>query len=116
MAEHTAKKVRRGPGRPFKPGAEWRGNAAGRPPGARNRYSEDYLNDFHDVWRTHGKKAIVQLATKRPGDFVKIGAAILSKQGDFNQEQSDGFLEVLIALGRASRSRDDIAAIALEAR
>ena len=106
MAEHTAKKVRRGPGRPFKPGAEWRGNAAGRPPGARNRYSEDYLNDFHDVWRTHGKKAIQELAAKRPSDFVRIGAAILTKHGEYNQEHADGFLEVLVALGRASRSRE----------
>jgi hypothetical protein len=112
----TTKKRRKAPKTAFKPGAEWCGNAKGRPIGARNRFSEQYVNDFHDVWRRRGKAAIEQLADERPGDFVKIGAAILSKQGDFNQEQSDGFLEVLIALGRASRSRDDIAAIALEAR
>ena len=98
--------MRRGPGRLFKPGAEWRGNAAGRPPGARNRYSEDYLNDFHDVWRRRGKAAIEELAEERPGDFVRIGAAILTKQGEYNQEHADGFLEVLVALGRASRSRE----------
>jgi hypothetical protein len=47
------------------------------------------------------------LAAKRPVDFVKIGATILSKQVDFNQDQENPFLEVLKALGRASRSRED---------
>jgi hypothetical protein len=88
----------------WKPGQS--GNPAGRPLGARNRYSEDYINDFHDVWRTHGKKAIQKLAAKRPGDFVKIGATILSKHGEFNQDQADSFLEVLQYLGRASRSKE----------
>jgi hypothetical protein len=115
-AVNTGRKQRKKlPGRPFEKGVS--GNPAGRPPGARNRYSEEYINDFHDVWRTHGKKAIVQLATKRPADFVRIGAAILSKQaGEYDQENADSFLGVLVALGRASRSRDDIPAITLEAR
>ena len=100
----------------WKPGVS--GNPAGRPPGARNRFSEQYVNDFHDVWRTHGKKAIQELAAKRPSDFVRIGAAILTKHGEYNQEHTDGFLEVLVALGRASRSRDIAARreITLEAR
>ena len=32
------------PGRPFKPGSEWTGNAAGRAVGSRNKLSTDYLD------------------------------------------------------------------------
>ena len=55
------------------------------------------------MWRTHGKRAIQQLAAKRPGDFVRIGATILSKQVDLSEDHAGGFLEVLEALRRASR-------------
>jgi hypothetical protein len=102
----TTKKKRKAPKTAFKPGVEWRGNAKGRPIGARNRFSEEYVNDFHDVWRRMGKAAIEELAVERPLDFVRIGAMILSKQVDQSEDQTGGFLEVLKALGRASRPRD----------
>lgn len=61
----------------FKPGQS--GNPAGRPKGARSRFSEDFLNDLHTAWRTHGTKALEDVAKHRPQDFLKVAASILPK-------------------------------------
>ena len=63
---------------PWKAGQS--GNPAGRPPGTRVKFSEDFLRDFHTAWEAHGKAALEKVATKDPVAFVRAATAILPKQ------------------------------------
>lgn len=64
----------------FKAGAEWRGNAAGRPRGSRNKIAEDFLADVHEAWQEHGKAAVKSMATEEPSKFVQVVAGLLPKE------------------------------------
>jgi hypothetical protein len=56
---------RAAPGRPFKPGAEWTGNAAGRALGSRNKLSEDFLADMHRQYQESGPGILRDMATSK---------------------------------------------------
>jgi hypothetical protein len=47
----------------FKPGAEWRGNSAGRQLGSRNKLSEDFLADMHRQYQESGPGILRDMAT-----------------------------------------------------
>ena len=64
----------------FKSGAEWTGNAAGRPRGSRNKLEEDFVSDLCEAWKTHGKIAIDTLATTDIPTFVKVVASVIPKE------------------------------------
>jgi hypothetical protein len=99
----------KGPGREstqFKPGAEWRGNARGRPKGVKNEINREFLLAVQAEWMKHGKAAIAKMRTRNPARFVEMVARLLPKEHSVDEDQADGFLEVLVALGRASRSRE----------
>ena len=38
----------------FQPGANWRGNALGRPKGSRNKLAEAFIADVYADWLEHG--------------------------------------------------------------
>jgi hypothetical protein len=38
----------------------------GRPPGSRNKLSEDFLRDLHVAWSTHGRAVLDRIITDRP--------------------------------------------------
>jgi hypothetical protein len=100
----------RGPGREatqFKPGAEWRGNARGRPKGVKNEINREFLLAMQAEWMKHGKAAIAKMRTRNPARFVEMVARLLPKEHSVDEDQADSFLEVLKHLGHASRSRDD---------
>jgi hypothetical protein len=64
-----------------------RGNpGGGRPKGSKNKISEDFLQDFHAAWLTHGKAALEKLIEERPSEFVKIAAGLIPK--DFHIQQA----------------------------
>ena len=76
--DSTGKKLIKPRPTAFRPGAEWKGNAEGRPKGSRNRLSEAFIADVHDVWRMvgtlndeeiaalpAGKRALVLIAAGR---------------------------------------------------
>jgi hypothetical protein len=62
----------------WKPGQS--GNPAGRPVNARNRLSERFLTDMLADWEAHGAEAILKFRGERPGDYVKVMAAIVPKE------------------------------------
>ena len=46
----------------------------GRPPGCRNRLTEDFLGDLHAAWQEHGREAIDRVVAQRPEVFLTIVA------------------------------------------
>ncbi len=63
---------------PWKPGQS--GNPAGRPLGARSKFSLAFYDDLLDVWTEHGKEAMVMTAKKDPATFVRVAASLMPKQ------------------------------------
>jgi len=64
--------------RPWKPGQS--GNPAGRPLGARSKFSMAFYEDLLDVWTEHGREAMVTTAKKDPATFVRVAASLMPKQ------------------------------------
>src|SRR6478736_359012 len=62
----------------FKPGQS--GNPNGRPKGSRNKFTEEFLDDFREVWAEEGSNAIKTMAKDRPGDFVRVAAMLVPKE------------------------------------
>jgi hypothetical protein len=46
----------------------------GRPPGSRNRLTEDFLGDLHAAWLERGREAIDRVIDERPEAFLGIVA------------------------------------------
>jgi hypothetical protein len=46
----------------------------GRPPGSRNRLTEDFIGDLHAAWQEHGREAIERVVAERPEVFLTIVA------------------------------------------
>lgn len=63
---------------PWKPGQS--GNPAGRPLGSRNRFSEDFLRDFHEMWLALGRPALETMAMMNPAEFVRAAVALVPKE------------------------------------
>src|SRR6185295_5269724 len=68
-AAKTAPKV---PGKPFKAGEAWNGNAAGRPKGSRNKLGEEFVAALHDSFLVHGKETIEKVREDKPDVYLKV--------------------------------------------
>jgi hypothetical protein len=75
MAESAPAKQR---GKPFKPGVS--GNPAGRPPGSKNKFAEQFWTDFYAAWQELGPEALRECAINHPKDFCKIAAMLMPKE------------------------------------
>jgi Family of unknown function (DUF5681) len=64
-------------GRPFQPGQS--GNPAGRPKGARSKFSEAFIQDLHSVWEKRGIAAIDMCALVDPAAFLRVCASLMPK-------------------------------------
>lgn len=51
----------------------------GRPPGSKNKLTEDFLADFHAAWQTHGKTALDAMAKDEPSGFVRAAVQLMPK-------------------------------------
>jgi hypothetical protein len=65
---------------PWQPGQS--GNPAGRPKGARSRFSEKFVNDFMADWEEHGASVIAQVRAEKPDVYLRTATAILPKVSD----------------------------------
>ncbi len=83
-SEPTVKSQRPGNGNliPWKPGQS--GNPLGRPIGARNKLSEDFLNALHEEFQEHGKAAVEKVRLERPMEFLKIIASLVPREMNLN--------------------------------
>jgi hypothetical protein len=80
----------------WKPGVS--ANPAGKPRGARRRLSEDFLNDFHRMWKRKGIKALERVADSDPSTFVRVGALLMSKDVRITAEVGESFTKLWAAI------------------
>ncbi len=70
----------------FQPGQS--GNPAGKPPGARHRFSRAFLEDLAEVWSEHGHKAMTIAAKTVPATFFAVCARLIPADVKVSIEQS----------------------------
>ena len=81
------------------------GNPAGRPKGSRNKFSEQFVDDFYADWLAGGADAIRRTREDRPSDYLKVAVAILPKQvkveHDLQNMTDEQIRERITAIDRA---------------
>jgi hypothetical protein len=70
--------VKRVNGRMWTPGQS--GNPAGRPVGARGRFSQQFIADLSTAWEAHGAEALARTAKEYPDRFVGICSHLVPKE------------------------------------
>jgi hypothetical protein len=95
-AASTAKKQKRGAGKPFEKGVS--GNPAGRPKGSRNKLSEEFLSVLCADFEEHGAAAIVTMRKNDPGNYVKVVAGLVPKDMNVNMTGAEAFLSMWKAI------------------
>lgn len=73
------------------------GNPAGRPKGARNKLTEDFLGDVLKAWQERGELAISAMIDDKPGDFVKMVASLVPKEATLNINSADEMTDAELA-------------------
>lgn len=84
-------------GTQFKKGQS--GNPGGRPVGARNRLTGQFVNALADDFEEHGRKAIRQCREEDPATYLKVIAALCPKELEIKrplQEMEDDELRTAI--------------------
>ena len=90
--------------RPWKPGES--GNPAGRPIGARNKFSEDVIQAFALDWAAGGPEAIERVRLTDPNTYMRVVASILPKDIVVNvHQQTPGNLEPITTTNNAKGAR-----------
>jgi hypothetical protein len=56
----------------------------GRPKGARNKLAEAMIDDLYQDWKERGIEAIRECRERRPSDYLRIVAMIVSKAEDLS--------------------------------
>jgi hypothetical protein len=59
----------------FKPGQS--GNPAGRPRGARSKFSEAFISDLHSLWEEHGAAVLERVAKDDPSALLRVCASLM---------------------------------------
>jgi hypothetical protein len=63
----------------FQSGAQWRGNAAGRPKGSRNQLGEDFIKALQEDFHEHGADAVKTVREEKPDQYLKVIASLMPK-------------------------------------
>jgi hypothetical protein len=71
---------------------------SGLPKGARNKLAEAMIEDLYQDWKEHGIQAIREVRERRPSDYLRIVAMIVSKAEDLSldSEMRDAAVEQFI--------------------
>src|SRR3954468_8596005 len=56
------------------------GNPAGRPKGAKSKFSEAFWRDLHEVWEEHGKAALHDMVLADPAKFVTMASHMIPNE------------------------------------
>jgi hypothetical protein len=80
------------------------GNPAGRPRGARGRFSAELVNDFADDWQKHGPGVIAKVRQEDPVAYLSIATRLVPREfmidtggGDVLQMSDEDLIAVVIA-------------------
>jgi hypothetical protein len=95
----TAKKQKRGAGKPFEKDVS--GNPAGRPKGPRNKLSEEFLSILCADFEEHGAVAMVTMRENDPSSYVKVVAGLVPKDMIVNMTGSEAFKAMWQAISAA---------------
>jgi hypothetical protein len=82
----------------WKPGVS--GNPAGRPLGARNRFSEDVIHVIAADWAAGGAETVARVRQTDPSTYFRVVASILPKDVLVNVQRGDS------AIGHADDDRN----------
>ena len=55
-------------------------NPKGRPVGSKHKFTEDFLRDFHQVWRERGMQALQQVAAEEPAKLISAAVSLIPKE------------------------------------
>jgi hypothetical protein len=69
----------------FKPGQS--GNPAGRPKGAKSKFTEDFWRDLHEAWAESGKSVITRVIQEDPAKFLAVAANMLPKEVEVTSQR-----------------------------
>ncbi len=78
----------------FKSGAEWRGNALGRPKGIKQKLANDFIQALADDFDKHGKAAIVTVREQDPAKYLDVVCKLVPKDVDLNVNANDAFVKL----------------------
>jgi Family of unknown function (DUF5681) len=79
-------------GQPFPPGQS--GNPKGRPKGARNRLSTQFLEALEADFNQFGIQAIALVRERKPETYVRLVADLLPKEANINVEAGEAFVNL----------------------
>jgi hypothetical protein len=91
MNVETDLPARRVNGRMWQPGES--GNPAGRPVGARGRFSQQFVEDMRASWERHGATVMDRVAVKYPDRYLGIAAHLIPKEVTATIEAGSGVLD-----------------------
>src|SRR5215475_14413387 len=64
------------------------GNQNGRPKGSRNKFAQQYIDDFYEVWQQEGKAALIKAARNSPARYIAVAAALIPQHFKVEVEHS----------------------------